>query len=254
MKKHLFLGLILAGGYQVAFATPSSTFWAPSTASCQAWKTPHVTYDSYFAKGPTVGKDHSPGYPTDTGLTIGLSPSNRVQAEFGFDLLYPTSDPLVLNGKLCTPESSLFEGTPGIGLGVYNVGLKKDVTDYNVAYFVVQKTISHVGGYVAFGVYHGFNKSLLKSSDGNIEQSGFLAAVVSPDIQIDLKGLKKINFVTDIQTGKNVLGGWGFGTNFYFSENVSLLTGPVLFFDRFLQPGQANFLWTTQLDIDIPFS
>jgi len=33
---------------------------------------------------------------------------------------------------------------------------------------------------------------------------------------------------------------------------VSLIVGPVFYFDSTLQPGGASHLWTTQLDIDIP--
>ena len=55
-----------------------------------------------------------------------------------------------------------------------------------------------------------------------------------------------------MQTGKNVLGAWGFGTNVYFADNVSLLVGPVFFLDKNLQPGGSKYMWTAQLDIDIP--
>lgn len=78
---------------------------------------------------------------------------------------------------------------------------------------------------------------------------GFL----SPDVQIGLKGLKKINFAADLQTGKNVLGAWGFGANIYFADNVSLLLGPVFFLDKEMQPGGRRAMFSAQLDIDIPF-
>lgn len=58
-------------------ATPSTTYWAPSTASGQAWKTPHVTYDTYFGKGPAAGSQGAPNYPIDTGLTMGILPSSK---------------------------------------------------------------------------------------------------------------------------------------------------------------------------------
>jgi hypothetical protein len=116
----------------LAHGTPSTTYWAPSTASCQARGVPHVTYDTYFWKGPPVGSQGAPGYPIDTGLTAGVLPFNKLQAEAGFDILLPSPQPLFLNAKLCTPESSLFAGSPGISFGFYNLGFKKDVTNYNV--------------------------------------------------------------------------------------------------------------------------
>ena len=224
-------------------ATPSSTYWAPSTANCQAYAVPHITYDTYFAK--------SGGYPIDTGLTSGFLPFDKIQGEVGFDLLYPTQDPLYFNGKICTPESSMFNGSPALSFGIYNVGTHADVTNYNVLHFMVQKSLPF-GGYVALGVYHGLNKTLLTNSDGEVVQTGLLAAATSPDIQIGLSGLKKINFAADVQTGKNSLGAWGAGSYLFFNDNISLLTGPVFFIDKKLQPGGNSFMWTMQLDIDIP--
>jgi hypothetical protein len=53
--------------------------------------------------------------------------------------------------------------------------------------------------------------------------------------------------------GRNVLGVWGFGTNVYFADSVSLLVGTVFFLDSHLQPGSSKYMWSAQLDIDIPF-
>ncbi len=234
----------------VALATPSTTYWAPSTAACQARGVPHVTYDTYLWKGPPAGAAGAPGYPIDTGLTAGFLPFDKVQGEAGFDLLLPSQDPLFLNVKLCTPESSLFAGSPGISFGVYNLGFKENVTNYNALYLMFQKALP-VGGYVAAGVYHGLNRTLFTNSEGEVAKTGALIGGVSPDIQIGLKGLRKINVAADVQTGENILGAWGFGTNVYFADNVSLLVGPVFFLDKDLQPGGSKYMWTAQLDIDI---
>lgn len=126
-------------------ATPSSTYWAPSTASCQAWNTPHLTYDSYFGQGPSAVTSGAPNYPTDIGITTGFLPFEKIQGEVGVDMLLPSQDPLYANAKICTPESSIFEGSPAIGFGIYNVGFKKNINDYNVLYLTLQKSLS-VGG------------------------------------------------------------------------------------------------------------
>ena len=245
------VSLVFAGFPAVALATPSTTFWAPSTATCQAAGVPHVTYDTYFGKGPAAGSEGAPNYPIDTGLTIGLIPSGKVQAEAGFDLLLPSQDPLFLNAKLCTPESSLFNGSPAISGGIYSVGTKNDVTDYNVLHLMVQKSMP-IGGYVAAGIYHGLSKPLFTNSDGEVAQTGAMVAVLSPDVQVGLTGLTKINFAADVQTGKNVFGAWGFGANIYVADNASLLVGPVFFLDKALQPGGKDVLWTVQRDVDVP--
>jgi hypothetical protein len=235
----------------LAGATPSTTYWAPSTAACQAPGVPHVTYDTYFGKGPAAGSQGAPNYPIDTGLTIGLLPSKKIQGEVGFDLLLPSQDPFYLNAKLCTPESSLFPGSPGISFGIYNVGFKEGVTDYNVLHLMFQKAIPG-GGYIAAGGYHGLNRTLFTNSEGEVVRTGAMVGFFSPDIKVGLKGLKKINLTADVQTGKNVLGAWGVGAYFYFADNVSLLVGPVFFLDKNLQPGGRKTLWTAQIDIDFP--
>jgi hypothetical protein len=234
----------------ICLATPSTTYWGPTTATCQPYLVPHITYDTYFAKGPTAGQEGAPVYPVDAGLTVGFLPFEKIQGEIGFDLLYPSQEPFFMNGKFCTPESSIFEGSPSIGLGTYSFGLVKDVTDYHLLYLNFQKTLPW-GGYLSIGGYRGFNKSLFASSVGNVHQEGFLVGATSPDFMINLKGLKKIQLAADIQTGKNLLGAWGGGAYIYFTDDISLLTGPVYFFDPNLQPGQSEFLWTMQLDINV---
>ena len=247
----LLIILVLLLGTRSAFATPSTTYWAPSTASCQARGIPHVTYDTYFRKGPSAGSQGAPNYPIDTGLTIGVLPFAKIQSEVGFDLLLPSQDPLFLNAKLCTPESALFKGSPAISAGIYNLGFKEGVTDYNVLHLMFQKAMP-IGGYIAAGLYHGRSSTLFTNSEGKVVKTGAMLGVLSPDVQIGVKGLRKINLAADVQTGKNVLGAWGFGANLYFADNVSLLVGPVFFLDSNLQPGGSKHMWTAQLDVDIP--
>ena len=236
-----------------ASATPSTTYWAPSTAACQAKYVPHITYDTYYRKGTAPPNAGAPTYPIDTGLTMGILPTSKIQAEVGYDLLLPSSNPVAffLNGKLCTPESSMFKGSPAVSFGFWNVGFKKNVTDYNAAHLMFQKAFPG-SGYVAAGLYHGMSDVLFTNSDGKIVKTGAMFGVFSPDIPVGIKGLKKLNLTGDIQTGKNVLGGGGVGLYLYFTDTIDLLVGPVWYTDRNLQPGGSKYLWTTQIDIDIP--
>src|SRR5205085_9695524 len=88
------------------------TYWAPTVATCQAEYTPHITCDTYYGKGTPPPGAGAPAYPIDTGLTMGLLPTDKFQVEGGYDVLLPSSDPtfFFLNFKACTPESSLFKG------------------------------------------------------------------------------------------------------------------------------------------------
>lgn len=237
-------GLALAPA--AAFATPSTTYWAPSVATCQARNVPHVTYDTYYGKKSE--------FPVDTGLTMGILPSDKVQAEVGYDLLLPGSDPtqFYLNAKLCVTENTLFKGGPAIGVGISNWGFKKGVTDYNVIYVMAQKTLPF-GGFIAVGGYHGMSDTLFVNSDGQKAQNGLLVGASSPDIKVPIKGISKIDVIADIQTGKNLLGAGGVGLDIYFNDYIGFIVGPVFFLDK-NAPGAPGVgrVWTTQLDVDIP--
>jgi hypothetical protein len=247
----LAVGLLLPSA---ALATPSTTFWTTAIASCQAAGVPHITYDTYFGKGVAPPGSGSPTYPIDTGITVGVIPSNKVQAEVGYDVFLPSSDPVWVfaNAKLCIPEKAMGGGSPGISFGMYNMGFKKGVTDYNIFNVVVQKSFP-VGGYVAGGYYHGFSDTLFTNSEGKVVQDGVIFAAVSPDIPVGAKGLKKINIIGDVQSGKNIFGAWGVGAAFMFTDTVGLIFGPVWYLDSDLQPGGAKHLYSMQVDIDIPF-
>lgn len=241
------LSLALAGAALLtarhAGATPSTTYWAPTTTYVQPYLVPHITYDSYFTKDAA--------YPLTLGLTMGILPFEKLQLEVGFDLLLPSDNPLLLNAKLGTPEDTFFPGSPSLAVGIFGVGTKSDVTDYHALSGMVQKNLPW-GGYVAVGGYYGLGSDAVwSSSDGDVNRAGFLGAIASPDINVNLPGLKKLIFVADVQTGKNVFGAAGPGLYLYFNDSVDLLTGPVFFFDQDLQPGHSSWMWTVQLDIDV---
>ncbi|MGH7499102.1 MAG: hypothetical protein ACREL3_09665 [Gemmatimonadales bacterium] len=230
-----------------ATATPSTTFWAPSTPFVQPFGVLHVTYDTYFGA--------KAGYPIDTGLTIGVLPWKGFQSEVGFDLLYPSIDgtepvnvPVALNAKVGAPEDTYFRGQPAWSLGIYGVGLKKGFNDQNVVHAVLGKTLPRIGS-VSAGGYYALNEDLARSSDGKDARSGLLAGWLSPSI--DVPRIDKIILAWDIQTGKNVLGATGGGAYFYFTPAIDLLTGPVFYFDKELQPGGSDWLWTVQVDVDL---
>jgi len=70
-------------GARIASATPSSTYWAPSVATCQAKYVPHITYDTYYGKGTPPPGLGAPTYPIDTGLTMGILPWTRCSRRSG---------------------------------------------------------------------------------------------------------------------------------------------------------------------------
>ena len=230
-----------------AHATPSTTFWAPSTPFVQPFGVLHVTYDTYFGS--------KAAYPIDVGLTMGVLPWKGLQSEIGFDLFYPSiagseaiGVPLVLNAKIGAPEDTYFKGQPAWSVGIFGAGLKKGFNDQNVLHAMVGKTLPHFGA-ASIGGYYALNEDLLRSADGGEQRSGLLAGWMSPSI--DVARIDKIILAWDVQTGKNVLGATGGGAYVYFTPAIDLLIGPVFFFEDRLQPGGSKSLWTVQLDIDL---
>jgi hypothetical protein len=230
-----------------AHATPSSTFWAPSTPYVQPYGVLHVTYDTYFGSRAA--------YPIDTGFTMGVFPGQKLQAEVGFDLLYATvaSDggvkaPFVLNAKVGAPEDVYFHGQPAWSFGIYGVGFKEDVNNANALHFMLGKTVARAGT-SSLGVYYGLNKDLFRSFEGDDERFGLMAGWTSPSIDVSL--IDKIAFCWDIQTGHSAAGATGAAIYAYFTPAISLETGPVFFFEKELQPGGSDWMWSMQLDIDL---
>jgi hypothetical protein len=230
-----------------AHATPSTTMWAPSTPYVQPYGVLHVTYDTYFGSRAI--------YPIDTGLTIGVFPGQKLQGEVGFDLFYATvannegvKAPFVINAKVGAPEDVYWKGQPGWSAGIAGVGFKENVNNANMLYAMLGKTFPSIG-FPTFGVYYGLNEDLWRSSEGDDERFGIMAGWTSPSIDVPL--IDKIAFCWDIQTGHSAAGATGAAVYAYFTPAISLETGPVFFFEKELQPGGSEWMWSMQLDIDL---
>lgn len=251
---------VAAMGSGLAWATPSTTYWTPMTLDVQSYMVPHIGVDNYF----TVFRDKDDGggdFPTDLGLTIGVLPFKAVVAEVGVDIMESNDDPLYFNAKVGIPEDVLFNGCPTLQSGLFNVGAKKDVTDYNIVHAVVGKTIPGIGRLSA-GPYIG-NKKLLNKvlvdkttgaalvdKDGN-ENTGFMAALDRGFLPVKDAAGNEYNqwvFAADYASGKNAFGGGGFGIYRFFTKDISLLTGPVWFNETAIN---GEWKWTVQLDINL---
>jgi hypothetical protein len=230
-----------------ASATPSTVVWTPATTYTQPYLVPHLTYDTYVAEEGLLQNTY--------GLTLGVIPGEKVLGELGLDLFYPgfTADFAQLNGKVTVVENLLGGWSPALSLGVSNVGFEKDVSDYNLLHATVSKTTPL--GTLGVGGYYGAGSELLWTGSDGEERAGFMASWASPELKIGAPGLEKILFAADLATGKNWFGAVGASAVLYFNSNVSLLTGPVFFLDSDLYDATygSDFMWTAQIDVDIPF-
>ncbi len=231
-----------------ASATPSTIVWTPATTYTQPYLVPHLTYDTYVAEKGMLQNTY--------GLTMGVIPSDKIQGEVGFDVFYPgfTGDYFQLNGKVTVAENLLGGWSPALSVGIANAGFEKDVSDYDLLHATLAKTTPV--GTVAVGGYYGAGSDVLwTGSDGKVNREGFMASYASPEIKIGLPGLEKVVFAADYSSGKNWFGAVAAAASLYFTSNVALLTGPVFFLDKdyYKAAYGSDFMWTAQLDVDIPF-
>jgi hypothetical protein len=191
--------VLLASG--VAWATPSTLIWIPSTDT-QATATWHLGVDDYF----TIGRGSSA--PTDVGLTYGLT--RRV--EVGIDFWGDTQAPFLFNAKFKVFDS------PGRGwagsVGIYNVGTDAAETGYDIAYALVSKECPF--GRLHAGWFVGRDSLLEPDSEGVL-------------LGFDRQLCRKWWAAVDFQGGESSFGALNLGAAYSFSENASVLFGVDLY-------------------------
>src|ERR1035437_2132134 len=241
-------GIILS--VNAAKATPSSIIWIPSV-DFQGFKSWHLGMDNYIRMQKVNGVRGAGMY--DLGLTTGILPFKNFQAEVGVDYLSMGDNvyddhPIYLNGKVGFPESGLFKGSPAIAVGAYNVGLKTNLTNYNIVYGLIAKTIPVIGR-LSVGYYSG-NKKLLVDENGASKQSGALVSWDRTMTEIS----DKLGFAVDYQSNRNYLGALSLGFSWSFSKNVSVIFGYDIYNNKKALYNSTNAnanTFTTQLDINI---
>lgn len=229
-----------------ALATPSTQIWIPST-DVQAFGTAHLGIDNYIRTSKNADGSRQPN-TYDLGLTFGVLPFEKLQMEAGVDYMVNAttpgdSHPFYLNVKLGTPEDSLFKYSPAIAVGAYNIGLKEDVTDQNITYALVAKTLPVVGRLSA-GYFVG-NSAVLNDENGENDNHGVLLSWDRTLSEIS----DKLWVGVDYQGSDSALGAVNFGVSWAFSKNVSVIFGYDIY-NNAVTGGKNTF--TTQLDINFP--
>ena len=251
--------LSLAG---LARATPSTTYWTPMTPDIQPFGVLHIGVDNYF----TINKNTRAGggsFPTDVGLTMGVLPFEKLQMEVGIDYLQPENwvpdqyhvSPYSFNAKLGSPEGVLFKESPALYVGYFGGGfahhnVPSNLTSLDTFYFAIGKTIPYIGR-ISAGPYSGSSRSLVNKY-GNKDNTGWMVAFDRGFLPVKDKDGKdeynKIVLAADYASGNNVIGGGGVGVYYYFTKDISLLTGPVWFNEQDIN---GKWKWTIQLDINV---
>ena len=220
MKGYNFIraSLFVALGATLILATPSTQIWIPST-DIQGFGVVHVGWDSYIKTESLAG-----GFePTlaNGGITVGVLPFKKLGLELGIDYRDINANhhyPMYYNAKLGVPEDAFFKYMPAIAAGVFDVGTQKNLTNYNVAYGLIAKTIGKLGR-LSVGGYSG-NSKLLVSGDKKVN-TGFLASWdrYIPEIT------DKLWLAVDYMSAKNGYGALSFGASYNVAPNASFIIG-----------------------------
>ena len=232
--------MIVVMGAGIAAATPSTQIWIPST-DIQPYKKVHFGMDTYI-KSESNGDGTTEATLTNIGLTVGVLPYQKIQAEIGVDyrdINGEHTSPLYFNAKVATPEDSLFKNSPAIAVGGYDFGTKEDVSDYNLLYGLVAKTFGKLGR-VSAGYYTGNDKLLVKL-DGTKDESGVLLSWDRTISEIS----DKLWAAVDYQGAENGYGALSFGVAWKFAPNVGVILGYDIYNESEYEPTV-----TLQLDAD----
>jgi hypothetical protein len=245
----------------LAQATPSTLIWAPAT-DVQPYGKIHLTADTY---APVKKKDHNgnrlyvqqvygPTFsllsdkPEDNLLGKLWEPLEKITAETGFDYkkgFGPSMDtyPFYFHFKLALPEDAYFSGMPALAVGDYDLGTKKDRTDFNVWYVRAARTL-YIGkfnvGRFSAGYFNG-NARLLRDKDGLRDNAGVMLAWERVMTEIS----DKLWLCADYQGTQSSYGAFNCGFSWKFTKNVSVIVG----YDIYNNPNSKNTV-TFQLDVD----
>jgi hypothetical protein len=234
---------------EYSYSTPSTQIWIPST-DFQSWKTMHLGLDNYIRTAKTEGVRGAGMF--DLGLTAGILPFKKFQGEIGVDYLsmgdsHYDDHPVYVNAKFGFPENAMFKNSPAIALGAYNFGFEKELTNYNILYAVVAKTIP-VLGRLSLGYYSG-NEKLLVDENMNKANSGVLLSWDRTMTEIS----DKLWLAVDYQGGESYIGALNFGAAWSFSKNVSVIFGYDIYNNKeayYNSNNQNANTFTAQVDIN----
>lgn len=247
MRSLKIMFFLVSGFYLLVtscFATATTHIWAPST-DVQPYKKWHLTSDFYV---PTENDTNNtrPNTITNFGLTVGILPFEKLNAEVGFDHKsgYGTLDdfPWYFNTKLGIPENAYGKFFPALAVGIYDVGTKENKTTYNVVYGKAGKTIS-LGelslGRFSLGYFRGDSDLLLHGTKK--DNNGALLCWERTMTEIS----DKLWVAVDYQGSQSSYGSTNVGFSYKFSDNTSVIFGYDFYNNRDLAD-----TYTVQLDID----
>lgn len=228
-------------------ATPSSMFWTICTTDVYSTGTGHIDADNYFTAFNRRG--HGESFAPDIGVEVGIFSWGIISSEAGIDYLGGNDDPLLFNAKLAVAEDKFFCKAPSFSVGIFNVGTRhhgSGRTDQNIVDIIFGKSLPEaIGGRIFVGGFSG-SRAMGKNRQGFMVSytKSFCPAKYCGD-----KDYFKWVLAADYASGKNTIGGGGVGLYYYFTPDISILSGPVFFNSAKLN---GRWKWSIQIDISFP--
>lgn len=261
MKKVALMFIYIVCFSSLAFATPTTLIWTPST-DIQPYGKIHLNADTYT---PVKSRDHNDNQlyvqqvygptfsllsdkPEDNLLGKLWQPLGRIMAETGFDYkkgFGPTLDkwPVYFNFKLGLGEDAYFKNMPAFAIGAYDMGYKHSYTNNNVWYLRAAKTVDigkfNLGRFSA-GYFNG-NPRLLLDKNGERDNAGAMIAWERVMSEIS----DKLWVCVDYQGTQSSYGAVNYGFAWKFTNNISAILG----YDVYNNKNLRDTI-TFQLDVD----
>jgi len=238
--------LLIALLVSSAGSTPSTHIWGPST-DIQPYLKWHITGDIYLPTETQTGGTLIPPV-SNLGLTVGILPFERIGCEVGFDhkggLGNLDRKPVYYNLKLGVPETALVSWSPAIACGGYDFGTEADLTDFNLLYLKVAKTIKSGDtdfGRISAGYFTG-NKVLLLDQNGEKDNAGLMVAWERSIPEFS----DKLWVCAEYMGTNSSYGTSNLGFAWKFAENVGVLLGYDI-------PNNSQLPATLTFQVDIDF-
>lgn len=247
--------------FVLAYATPSTHIWAPST-DIQPYKKIHITADNYTPVHKRDLNDNRVYVQQVYGLTFSLlsdkpkenllgklwKPLGKIMAETGFDYkkglgnVYDTY-PWYFHFKVAVPEDAYFKNMPALAIGVYDVGTKHNKTDNKLWYFKGAKTLSlgklNLGRFSA-GFFNG-NGRLLRDKESLRDNIGPMFAWERTISELT----DKLWLCVDYQGTQSSYGAMNYGLAWSFTKDISAIVG----YEIYNNPNLRDTI-TFQLDVN----
>lgn len=245
LQTALFAFFLILCSSNRLIAYPTSLFWTTCTTDVIDTGMASFQVSNYFTVFNRVHRGQV--FPVDVGLGIGLFSWGDWEMEGGADYLGGLDYPWLFNAKIGIEEDKLFVNAPGFSIGIFDVGTRAGVTNFNVVNPNIGKTLPDwlFGGKLFVGAYVG-------SHTLGRDQGGFMVGYTQNFCPAtDCHGVDywKWWLVADYASGKNFIGGGGVGIAYFFTPYAWIITGPTGFNDA-----HVNGRWKWSVQINILFS